>query len=121
MIAGAQEQLTAAGHEVVVIDLYAKRFNPTAGRHDFKSIANPDHFHYQTEQAYAAEHNSYSDDIATKQALILTADVFVPVFPLWWGAAPAIMNGWFERVLSYGFGYVDGARFDKGLFRRRRA
>jgi NAD(P)H dehydrogenase (quinone) len=31
------------------------------------------------------------------------------------------MKGWFERVLAYGFAYVDGARFETGLFKGRRA
>lgn len=42
-------------------------------------------------------------------------------FPLWWGGPPAILKGWLDRVLAYGFAYVDGYRFDTGLFRGRHA
>ena len=48
------------------------------------------------------------------------ADLVILQFPLWWGGPPAILKGWFDRVLAYGFAYVDGARFDRGLFRDKR-
>jgi len=121
LIAEATRLLEAAGHTVKVSDLYAKGFDPVGDRRDFKEQANPDRFHYQSEQTHAARNGSFADDIATEQELALWADVFVPVFPLWWGNPPAILKGWFDRVLAYGFGYVDGARFETGLFKGRRA
>ena len=42
-------------------------------------------------------------------------------FPTGWFGFPAILKGWFDRVLAYGFAYADGRRFDKGLFRGRGA
>ncbi|MBD0415080.1 NAD(P)H-dependent oxidoreductase [Oryzicola mucosus] len=115
------EALRADGHEVVISDLYADDFNPVAGRHDFSTVADPDRFHYQSEQALAASKGSFSDEIRREQERVLAADLLVLQFPLWWGGPPAILKGWFERVLAYGFGYVDGARFDTGLFKGRRA
>jgi NAD(P)H dehydrogenase (quinone) len=50
---------------------------------------------------------------------VTRAELIVFLFPLWWGGPPAIVKGWFDRVMSYGFGYVDGARYDRGLFRGR--
>lgn len=44
------EALESGGHDVLVSDLYAEHFNPVAGRHDFKTVADPDQFHYQQEQ-----------------------------------------------------------------------
>ena len=32
---------------------------------------------------------------------------------------PAILKGWFDRVLAYGFAYADGQRYDSGYFRGR--
>jgi NAD(P)H dehydrogenase (quinone) len=29
---------------------------------------------------------------------------------------PAIMKGWFDRVLAFGFAYADGKRYDTGFF-----
>ena len=48
------------------------------------------------------------------------ADLLVVHFPLWWGGMPAILKGWFDRVLAYGFAYADGKRYDSGYFRGRR-
>lgn len=113
--------LEAAGHTVMVSDLFAAEFNPVAGRHDFSTVADPQRFHYQSEQAKAAREGAFSAEIAAEQEKVTAADVIVPVFPLWWGAPPSVFKGWCERVLAYGFAYVDGYRFDTGLFRGRRA
>lgn len=121
MCARSRDALIRAGHEVTVSDLYAEGFNPVAGRHDFLSVADPDVFHYQTEQAHAARHRTYAPDVAREQERVAAADLIIMQFPLWWGGAPAIVKGWGERVFSYGFGYADGLRFDTGVFKGRRA
>lgn len=117
----ARAALTRAGHAVTVSDLYAEGFDPVAGRHDFTSVADPGRFHYQGEQAHAARLGAFSPELAREQARVAAADLVILQFPLWWGGVPAILKGWFERVLAYGFAYVDGARFEAGLFRGRRA
>ena len=121
MCARARDALARAGHDVVVSDLYGENFNPVAGRHDFASMADPQVFHYQTEQAHAARHGTYAADIAREQQRVADADLLILQFPLWWGGVPAILKGWGERVFSYGFGYADGLRFDTGVFKGRRA
>lgn len=121
LVAAGRQALEARGYQVTVSDLYAMGFNPVAGRHDFTSVADAGRFHYQSEQAKAAREGAFADDIAGEQSKVSAADMLVPVFPLWWGGPPSILKGWFERVLAYGFAYVDGFRFDSGLFRGRRA
>lgn len=117
----AVEALTRAGHTVEVSDLYGEAFNPVAGRHDFSTVANPERFHYQSEQEAAARSGAFAPDIRREQERVRAADVLVLQFPLWWGGTPAILKGWFDRVLAYGFAYVDGRRFDTGIFKGRRA
>jgi len=121
LTSAAAAALRDTGHEVIVSDLYADHFDPVAGRHDFLQAANPERFHYQSEQAHAAANRSFAPDIAREQARLLSADLLVLQFPLWWGAPPAILKGWLERVLAYGIAYVDGRRFTLGLFKGRRA
>ena len=121
LAAGAAAALRAEGHSVTVSDLYAEGFRADGGRHDFATCADPDRFHYQTEQAYAARHGGFAPDIAREQARAAAADLLILQFPLWWGGPLAMLKGWLDRVLAYGFAYVDGARFDSGLFRGRRA
>lgn len=117
----AAETIRSGGHSVEISDLYAEQFNPVAGRNDFTTVADPKRFHYQTEQEHAVVKNGFVPEIRREQERLARADVLILQFPLWWGGPPAILKGWAERVLAYGFGYVDGRRFDTGLFKGRRA
>ncbi len=121
MLEVAKEAIVAEGHSFEVSDLYGEGFNPVAGRHDFTTCADPDYFHYQTEQALAAQEDGYSPEIKREQERIRRADMFVFLFPLWWGGVPAILKGWFERVWSFGFAYADGMRYETGYFHGRAA
>jgi NAD(P)H dehydrogenase (quinone) len=111
--------LAAHGHAVTVSDLYAENFNPVAGRHDFTTVADPDRFHYQQEQLKASQEGGFSAELAREQQRVAQAELFVFVYPLWWGGMPAILKGWFDRVMAYGFAYADGKRFDSGFFKGR--
>ncbi|HEX2537554.1 MAG TPA: NAD(P)H-dependent oxidoreductase, partial [Pseudolabrys sp.] len=108
--------LRDAGHTVEVSDLYAENFNPVAGRHDFRTVADAARFHYQTEQGHAHKHEAFAPDLVREQQRFLKADLIVWLFPIWWGGMPAIMKGWFDRVLAFGFAYADGKRYDTGFF-----
>lgn len=112
----AHNVLTELGCEVSVSDLYAEGFNPVAGRHDFNTVADSKRFNYQQEQLKASQENGFALDIQREQARVKNADLFVFIYPLWWGGMPAIMKGWFDRVMACGFAYVDGRRFETGFF-----
>jgi len=112
--------LRSAGNAVELSDLHAEGFNPVAGRHDFTTVADEKRFHYQTEQGHAFTHSGYAGDLVREQQRFQQADLLVVHFPLWWGGMPAILKGWFDRVLAYGFAYADGKRYDSGYFRGRR-
>lgn len=117
----AVKTIGAGGHEAIVSDLYAEGFNPVAGRHDFLAVADATRVHYQSEQLHAAQTAGFSSEILREQARIESAHAIVFLFPLWWGGPPAILKGWIDRVLAYGFAYVDGARFENGLFKGKRS
>ncbi|MCM3766305.1 NAD(P)H-dependent oxidoreductase [Neobacillus niacini] len=108
------------GHHVTVSDLYAENFNPVAGRHDFTTVAEPNRFHYQNEQLHASMYDGFAEDLKREQKRMLDADLLIFVFPLWWGGIPAILKGWFDRVLAYGVAYADGERFTSGRFLGRK-
>lgn len=108
--------LSQRGWEVVISDLHAEGFNPVAGRDDFTTVVDPARFHYQTEQAFAHAHKGFAPEIQREQARFSGADMVIFTFPIWWGGVPGILKGWFDRVLAYGFAYVDGRRFDTGFF-----
>lgn len=117
----AVDEIKILGHDVEVSDLYAMGFDPVAGRHDFTSVAEGNRFHYQTEQAKAVTDKAFVEQLTTEQDRVRRADLIIFALPLWWGGPPAILKGWTDRVLSYGFAYVDGARFNRGLFKEKRA
>ena len=113
--------LREADHEVVVSDLAAEGFRADVGRHDFLTPPLGDYFHVQAEQTRAARQGNFAEDVAREQARVAWADNLILQFPLWWGGPPALLKGWIDRVFSYGFAYVDGRRFETGLFKGRRA
>jgi NAD(P)H dehydrogenase (quinone) len=105
---------------VEVSDLYAEGFNPTAGRQDLLQTANPLRFHYQTEQEHAHKTATFARDIVREQQRFAKADLVIWLYPIWWGGMPAILKGWFDRVVAYGFAYSDGRRYDTGFFKEKR-
>jgi NAD(P)H dehydrogenase (quinone) len=45
-------------------------------------------------------------DVVEQQALVADAEGLVFVAPVFWMGLPAIIKGWVERVLTYGFAYT---------------
>lgn len=84
-----KNNITHAGDEVVVRDLYQMNFDPVLRTKDFEMISagNP------------------PDDIRKEQELIKWADILLFIYPIWWGGMPAIVKGYIDRVFSWGFAY----------------
>lgn len=97
--------LEGHGHEVVVRDLYALKFNPVLSGPDFIGFRN----------------GSPSPDIHTEQAHLAWADMVSFVYPTWWIGVPAILKGYFDRVLSQGFAFNYGADGPIGLLQGKKA
>jgi len=85
--------LREAGHEVDLHDLYADgwRSDMDAAQYARETGGDPD--------------APVPADVAREQARLNAADALVFVFPLWWSDVPAILKGWFDRVLTYGYAY----------------
>ncbi len=83
--------LHRAGHEIDLIDLYADDFDP---------------------RVRADERRTYHDagsvpaDIAPYGARLRAAEGLVLVFPVWCFGVPAILKGFFDRVLRPGVAFV---------------
>ncbi|MGC0272206.1 NAD(P)H-dependent oxidoreductase [Pseudactinotalea sp. Z1739] len=45
--------------------------------------------------------------MAAEQAKLAAAEMVIIQFPLWWYGPPAILKGWFDRVLTAGFAHGD--------------
>lgn len=84
--------LSAAGHEVTVIDVAADNFNPVMPFDEWKE--------YQSlSGAVASPLHAYAQ--AAREA-----NIMVFVYPTWWSSMPAQLKGWMERVLVPGVGFV---------------
>ena len=83
------DAVRARGHEALFRDLYAMDFDP---RLRAEEIPGPDG---------AAP----APDVVAERALLADVDVFAFVYPIWFGAPPAILKGYVERVFGVGFAY----------------
>lgn len=121
MCQAATEQLRLAGHEVRVSDLYACRFNPVASEADFSRRGQPAYLNYALEQRRAQESGTTAPDIQGELAKLLWCDLLILNFPIYWCAPPAIMKGWFDRVLVSGLVYGGKRFYDRGGLTGKRA
>jgi NAD(P)H dehydrogenase (quinone) len=83
------------GHEVVLRDLYAMRFNPVADADEARTRPSADP----------------APDVRVEMDHLVAADVVTFISPVWWIAPPAIMKGWLDRVLrggGFAYGYGPG-------------
>lgn len=118
-------KLRAGGAEVLTSDLYRMGWNPVL---DGESFGESDaDFHPTNSVRRAYVDNRLPADVRAEQDKIRAVDALVLQFPLWWYGVPAILKGWFDRVLHAGFAFGTDPdtgtrlRFENGPFRRKRA
>jgi len=121
LTATARHKLTEAGATVTVSDLYAEGFDPVEGPQHYAERADDEYFSALTEQRHAGNTAARPADVQREIERLEAADLVVLQFPLWWHAQPAMLKGWFDRVLVYGGLYTGRKRYDEGYFRGRRA
>lgn len=122
MTGAAQATLKAAGHEVVISDLYAMGFSPISDRHNFLTARNPDYFKQQEEEAYAAQHDGFAPELQAEMDKLFWCDALIWQFPLWWFGLPGILKGWVDRVFASGGRIYGGGKwYDRGVFAGKRA
>lgn len=118
----AVKQLEDAGHQVEVGDLYAEQFDPVEhAEHYPQKAVDMDYFYPLNEQRAHYLQNTLPQDVQRELARLEWADLVIFQFPLWWHAQPAILKGWFDRVLVYGGRYTSRMRYDRGYYRGKQA
>jgi NAD(P)H dehydrogenase (quinone) len=93
------------GDEVTISDLYAKQFNPVASPRDFGERKDSTRLVYALEQRHGYQSGTLAPDILEELEQVLAADLLVFTFPIYWFGAPAILKGWFDRVMLSGVCY----------------
>lgn len=86
----ALDALEAGGHQIDDCDLYAEGFDPVLSRDDRLAYHDPARNRLRVE-AYVAR--------------LLAADGLVLVFPVWTFGPPAMLKGFFDRVLLPGVAF----------------
>jgi NAD(P)H dehydrogenase (quinone) len=117
----AIKTLEAAGHSVIVSDLYRMKFKAVADGEDFLERRDKHYLKRQLEEKAAAELGTLSHDILTEQKKLRDCDLLILQFPLWWFSMPAILKGWVDRVMAMGFAYGGGQWYDTGGMKGRKA
>jgi len=97
--------LQSAGHEVRQSDLYAMRWKAVADATDFPELNPDERLVYASASFRSFKDGTQSTDVKAEQDKVMWADVVLLQFPLWWFSAPAILKGWFDRVLAAGWAY----------------
>jgi len=96
-----------SGHndvDVVVRNLYDLDFDPVLTSDDLAKIKSGD----------------VPDDIAKEQKLLADSEFISLVYPLWWGSFPAVLKGYFDRVLTQGFAFKITANGPEGLLKGKK-
>lgn len=100
-----EQELRSHGAEVRVHDLYAMNFDPMLKSDDFTELAA----------------GRVSRDVQPLQDDIRWADLLVVIFPTWWASVPALLKGYFDRVLTNSFAFAYGPGGAEGLLKGKRA
>ena len=117
----AEETLRGAGHQVLLDDLYGEGFDPVERQQWYTERLDNEVFVPLNEQRAGFEEGRLSADVQREIDRLNWADLVIFQFPLWWHAQPAILKGWFDRVLVYGGLYSGSMRYDRGYFRGKQA
>ena len=83
--------LATSAHDTRLVDLYAEGFRPELSR-DERARHSTDHRAHPELRSAIAGH---IDNLLWAEALVL-------VYPTWWSGQPAMLKGWFDRVLVNG-------------------
>ena len=90
--------------KVVVRNLYDMDFNPVLTSEDLAQIKT----------------GTIPEDIAKEQKLLGESDFISLVYPLWWGSFPAVLKGYFDRVLTQGFAFKITSEGPEGLLKDKK-
>ena len=94
------------GHDYEIDGLHAGKFNPVMSTQELAQFTR----------------GQMPQDVLAEQEKIARADALVFIYPVYWWGFPAMLKGWFDRVMSYGFTYTfTPGTGPKGLLNKKKA
>ena len=85
------EVMNKKGCQFDIIDLYKDNFNPA----------------YSAAELALFSQGKTQDPLVKKyQKKLLQAEKIIFIFPIWWGSQPAIIKGFFDKVMKQKFAYT---------------
>ncbi|MBA7852227.1 NAD(P)H-dependent oxidoreductase [Enterobacter cloacae] len=87
-------KLQEQGTQVEIAELHAEGFSPAMIRADL--------------DLYHGDASALPDDVLREQQRVERADMLIFVFPFYWWSVPALLKGWFDRVLTVNWAYKVG-------------
>jgi len=117
----ARTALAGQGWSVSISDLYAMGFDPSERPEHYAARRQEDRFDVQAEQHHASERGTIPPEVVAEIERLDRADLLILQYPMWWHLPPAMLKGWFDRVLIYGEVYAARKRFEHGRFVGKRA
>ena len=109
------------GYTASIADLYGEGFDPVEESGHYITRRDPGIFVPMSEQRYSSRQGQLPQGIAAELTRLRAADLVIFQFPMWWYGPPAILKGWFDRVMVCGETYSSTKRYDRGVFRGRDA
>ncbi len=86
-----------------VLDLYRMKYDPRL----------------KEQEHYTSGGKAISPDNQKMQQHIKEADRLIFIYPIWWGSMPAILKGWFDRILTPGFAFKYQGVIPIGLLNKK--
>ena len=112
----ARRETEASGATASVSNLYQMGFDPCERQEHYPAPLAPERFDVQAQQRHASEGGTVPPVVTAEIARLDRADLLILQYPMWWHMPPAMLKGWFDRVLIYGEVYTSKKRFEAGRF-----
>lgn len=111
----------ALGDTVLVSDLVTMTFQAVEQAQNYSDPPESPGFDPLKAQERASVAQRLPEDVQREIDKLQRADRVIFHFPIWWFAPPAILKGWFDRVLVHGALHTVERRFDQGRCRGKTA
>ena len=94
-----KKYLNAQKKSYEFLDLYTENYDPVLKKNEH----------------YSSSNNYLTDDTIKYQTLLKKHQEIIVIYPTWWNSTPAILKGWFDRVLTRKFAFEYIGHLPHGL------